>query len=133
MEAKYIIFLTLVPLHCSSLLFFWWVRLIFYIKGLYTLTAKLKNHCNLMFVIFLQYWCSKDDGFGRLVNDDHINPHAQMKFMRLEGKPHLCLFAVRDTSPGEEVTTTGTQTGARWFNFFVKFLTCIKETFQIKS
>lgn len=59
MEAKYIIFLTLVPLHCSSLLFFWWVRLIFYIKGLYTLTAKLKNHCNLMFVIFLQYWCSK--------------------------------------------------------------------------
>ncbi len=27
-----------------------------------------------------------------------------MKYFTVEGKPHLCLFAVRDISPGEEIT-----------------------------
>ncbi|XP_028281560.1 uncharacterized protein LOC114448636 [Parambassis ranga] len=53
-------------------------------------------------------WCvdaAKDDGsFGRLINDNHINPNAKMKCLTLQGKPHLCLFATRDISPGEELT-----------------------------
>ncbi|XP_034740220.1 histone-lysine N-methyltransferase set-1-like [Etheostoma cragini] len=38
-------------------------------------------------------WCvdaAKKDGlFGRLVNDDHINPNAKMKYLAVQGKPHL--------------------------------------------
>ncbi|XP_059184722.1 uncharacterized protein LOC131967990 [Centropristis striata] len=53
-------------------------------------------------------WCvdaAKEDGsLGRLVNDDHLNPNAKMKYLTVEGKPHLCLFATRDISPGEEIT-----------------------------
>ncbi|XP_013856382.1 N-lysine methyltransferase SETD8-A, partial [Austrofundulus limnaeus] len=53
-------------------------------------------------------WCvdgAKEDGsLGRLVNDDHINPNAKMKYLTLQGKPHLCLFAICDINPGEEVT-----------------------------
>ncbi|KAI3354579.1 hypothetical protein L3Q82_019084, partial [Scortum barcoo] len=57
-------------------------------------------------------WCvdaAKEDGsLGRIVNDDHINPNAKMKYLTVEGKPHLCLFrttfATRDISPGEEIT-----------------------------
>ncbi|XP_031151492.1 uncharacterized protein LOC116047099 isoform X3 [Sander lucioperca] len=53
-------------------------------------------------------WCvdaSKEDGtLGRLVNDDHISPNCEMKKVVCEGKPHLCLFAVTEISPGEEIT-----------------------------
>ncbi|XP_041811390.1 uncharacterized protein LOC121619625 isoform X2 [Chelmon rostratus] len=53
-------------------------------------------------------WCvdaSKEDGtLGRLVNDDHISPNCKIKKIVYEGKPHLCLFAVRKISPGEEIT-----------------------------
>ncbi|XP_052417772.1 uncharacterized protein LOC127962261 isoform X2 [Carassius gibelio] len=48
---------------------------------------------------------SRDDGsLGRLVNDDHINPNSRMKTIRVDGKPHLCLFATRSICPGEEIT-----------------------------
>lgn len=48
---------------------------------------------------------AKEDGsLGRLVNDNHINPNAKMKYMTVQGRPHLCLFATRDVSPGEEIT-----------------------------
>lgn len=48
---------------------------------------------------------AKEDGsLGRLVNDDHINPNAKMKYLTLQGKPHLCLFAIRDINQGEEIT-----------------------------
>ncbi|XP_045915514.1 uncharacterized protein LOC123977076 [Micropterus dolomieu] len=54
------------------------------------------------------HWCvdaSKDDRtLGRLVNDDHISPNCEMKKIVYEGKPHLCLFAVKEISPGEEIT-----------------------------
>ncbi|XP_041867585.1 uncharacterized protein LOC121656583 isoform X2 [Melanotaenia boesemani] len=43
-------------------------------------------------------------GLGRLVNDDHINPTCKLKKIFYEGKPHLCLFALRKISPGEEIT-----------------------------
>ncbi|XP_069033055.1 uncharacterized protein [Embiotoca jacksoni] len=48
---------------------------------------------------------SKEDGtLGRLVNDDHRSPNCEMRKVVCEGKPHLCLFAVEEISPGEEIT-----------------------------
>ncbi|XP_077410424.1 uncharacterized protein LOC144040249 [Vanacampus margaritifer] len=47
---------------------------------------------------------TEDGSLGRLVNDDHINPNATMKYLNVQGKPHLCLFATRDIDPGEEIT-----------------------------
>ncbi|XP_067227718.1 uncharacterized protein [Chanodichthys erythropterus] len=53
-------------------------------------------------------WCmdaSKEDGsLGRLVNDEHRNPTCKMRTLEVSSKPHLCLFAVRDILPGEEIT-----------------------------
>ncbi|KAG1971958.1 N-lysine methyltransferase KMT5A [Pimephales promelas] len=54
-------------------------------------------------------WCmdaSKEDGFslGRLVNDETKDPTCKMRTVEVSGKPHLCLFAVRDILPGEEIT-----------------------------
>ncbi|KAL6476257.1 hypothetical protein MHYP_G00147560 [Metynnis hypsauchen] len=46
----------------------------------------------------------EDDSFGRLVNDDHVRPNSKMKTITVAGKPHLCLFATRSISPGEEIT-----------------------------
>ncbi|KAJ8280865.1 hypothetical protein GJAV_G00060120 [Gymnothorax javanicus] len=40
---------------------------------------------------------------GWLVNDEHRKPNCRMKTLGVEGKPHLCLFAVEDISPGEEI------------------------------
>uniref|UniRef100_A0A672YNR5 SET domain-containing protein n=1 Tax=Sphaeramia orbicularis TaxID=375764 RepID=A0A672YNR5_9TELE len=42
----------------------------------------------------------EDQSLGRLVNDKHKNPNCKI----LDGMPHLCLFAIRDIVPGEEVT-----------------------------
>ncbi|XP_049334436.1 N-lysine methyltransferase KMT5A-A-like [Astyanax mexicanus] len=54
-----------------------------------------------------KWWCIdaaiEDGSLGRLVNDDDKNPNCKMKII-VDGEPHLCLFAVRDISPGEEVT-----------------------------
>ncbi|KAI4905088.1 hypothetical protein NFI96_016806, partial [Prochilodus magdalenae] len=45
-----------------------------------------------------------DDGsLGRLVNDDS-NPNSRMKIVSVCQVPHLCLFALRDIQPGEEIT-----------------------------
>ncbi|XP_059377190.1 histone-lysine N-methyltransferase set-1-like [Carassius carassius] len=44
-----------------------------------------------------------DGSLGRLVNDDHINPNSRIKTIRVDGKPHLCLFATRSICPGEEI------------------------------
>uniref|UniRef100_A0A3B5AKE8 SET domain-containing protein n=1 Tax=Stegastes partitus TaxID=144197 RepID=A0A3B5AKE8_9TELE len=53
-------------------------------------------------------WCvdaSKEDGsLGRLVNDNHTSPNCEVRKVACEGKPHLCLFAVEEISPGEEIT-----------------------------
>ncbi|XP_056289172.1 N-lysine methyltransferase KMT5A-A-like [Pseudoliparis swirei] len=45
----------------------------------------------------------EDDSLGRLVNDNHLNPNCKMKAMSVNGKPHLCLFAIKDISPGDEI------------------------------
>ncbi|XP_073342690.1 uncharacterized protein [Pagrus major] len=53
-------------------------------------------------------WCidaSRDDGsLGRLVNDEHRRPNCKMKRTDVNGKPHLCLFALDDIQEGEEIT-----------------------------
>ncbi|XP_051263466.1 uncharacterized protein LOC127367551 isoform X32 [Dicentrarchus labrax] len=53
-------------------------------------------------------WCidaAREDGsLGRLVNDDNNHPNCKMKKVISEGKPHLCLFALRDINVGEEIT-----------------------------
>ncbi|XP_077139179.1 uncharacterized protein LOC143804702 [Ranitomeya variabilis] len=53
-------------------------------------------------------WCidaANDDGsFGRLANDEHKSPNCRMKTFIHNGKPHLCLFAIRDINPGDEIT-----------------------------
>jgi len=45
-----------------------------------------------------------DASLGRLVNDDHKNPNSKMRTITVDRKPHLCSFAVKDISPGEEIT-----------------------------
>ncbi|KAL7846268.1 hypothetical protein AOLI_G00244600 [Acnodon oligacanthus] len=45
-----------------------------------------------------------DDSLGSLVNDDHVRPNSKMKTITVAGKPHLCLFATRSITPGEEIT-----------------------------
>ncbi|KAM9439593.1 uncharacterized protein Hap1MRO34_000076 [Clarias gariepinus] len=53
-------------------------------------------------------WCidaSKEDGsLGRLVNDEYKTPNCKMKIIGVEGKPHLCLFSIKDIAPGEEIS-----------------------------
>ncbi|XP_073715786.1 histone-lysine N-methyltransferase SETMAR-like isoform X2 [Misgurnus anguillicaudatus] len=44
-----------------------------------------------------------DGSLGRLVNDSE-QPNGKMKKIELEGKPHLCLFSIKDINPGEEIT-----------------------------
>lgn len=46
----------------------------------------------------------EDSSLGRLVNDDNKHPNCRMKKVLAENKPHLCLFALRDINPGEEIT-----------------------------
>ncbi|KAK1784194.1 hypothetical protein P4O66_003972 [Electrophorus voltai] len=46
----------------------------------------------------------EDDTLGHLVNDEHKGPNCRMKKIIVQGKPHLCLFAIRDIMPGEEIT-----------------------------
>ncbi|KAM4725561.1 uncharacterized protein FYW61_013665 isoform 2-T3 [Anableps anableps] len=65
-----------------------------------------------------QRWCidaSKEDNtLGRLVNDDHLSPNCEMRKVVCEGKPHLCLFAVEEISPGEEITYNYGESSYEW-------------------
>ncbi|XP_039677045.1 uncharacterized protein LOC120571949 isoform X2 [Perca fluviatilis] len=53
-------------------------------------------------------WCidasREDRSFGRLVNDEHRYPNCRMKKIEVNGKPHLCLFALNNIKEGEEIT-----------------------------
>nr|XP_046238365.1 uncharacterized protein LOC124055525 [Scatophagus argus] len=53
-------------------------------------------------------WCidaaQEDGSLGRLVNDDHRHPNCKTKRVITEAKSYLCLFALRDIQPGEEIT-----------------------------
>lgn len=55
--------------------------------------------------LFLSIDASRDDGsLGRLVNDEHRRPNCKMKRIDVNGKPHLCLFALGDIQEGSEIT-----------------------------
>ncbi len=55
--------------------------------------------------IFLSIDASREDGsYGRIVNDDHRHPNCEMKKIDVNGKIHLCLFALNDIKEGEEIT-----------------------------
>ncbi len=38
------------------------------------------------------------------MNDDNKKPNCKMKTIDIGWMPHLCLFAIKDITPGEEVT-----------------------------
>lgn len=58
--------------------------------------------CNIIFLHSVD--ASQEDGsLGRLVNDDGNFPNCKMKTVEVQGRPHLCLFALRDIMPGEEL------------------------------
>ncbi|XP_078801454.1 uncharacterized protein LOC144991219 isoform X2 [Oryzias latipes] len=46
----------------------------------------------------------EDGSLGRLINDDEVSPNSKMTITRVNGEPHLCLFAIKDIGPGEEIT-----------------------------
>ncbi|XP_039979524.1 uncharacterized protein LOC120788085 [Xiphias gladius] len=47
---------------------------------------------------------AKEDGsLWRLVNDDQVTLKSKMKTITVDGKLHLCLFALKDIGPGEEI------------------------------
>lgn len=63
--------------------------------------------CNFVSYMFcyLSIDAAREDGsLGRLVNDDHVSPNSKMRTITVNGKPHLCLFAIKDIKPGEEIT-----------------------------
>ncbi|CAL9692020.1 unnamed protein product [Knipowitschia caucasica] len=45
----------------------------------------------------------EDGSFGRLVNDEHKLPNCRMKLIEVKGKPHLCLFALKEIKAGTEI------------------------------
>lgn len=60
--------------------------------------------CSYVFIL-LSIDASREDGsFGRIVNDDHKHPNCEMKKIDVNGKIHLCLFALNDIKEGEEIT-----------------------------
>ncbi|XP_053540781.1 N-lysine methyltransferase KMT5A isoform X2 [Ictalurus punctatus] len=72
-----------------------------------------------------KFWtidAARDDGtLGRLVNDDHINPNCKMKRIIVKGKPHLCLFALRDITPLEEATYNYGNADCPWRSKWTKY------------
>ncbi|XP_049321904.1 uncharacterized protein LOC125782303 isoform X7 [Astyanax mexicanus] len=54
-----------------------------------------------------KYWSVdasvEDKSLGRLVNDEHKKPNCKIKVVEVDGMPTLCLFALRDILPGEEI------------------------------
>ncbi|RVE66764.1 hypothetical protein OJAV_G00110630 [Oryzias javanicus] len=53
-------------------------------------------------------WCvdasAEDGSLGRLVNDDQKSPTCELRKLVYEQKPHLCLFALKKISAGQEIT-----------------------------
>ncbi|ROI46639.1 N-lysine methyltransferase KMT5A [Anabarilius grahami] len=69
------------------------------------------NACSIFMFDFIwkrKTWCIdgalEDGSFGRLVNDEHKAPNCRMKLIEAEGKPHLCLFALKEITAGTEIT-----------------------------
>ncbi|XP_041945560.1 uncharacterized protein LOC121707225 isoform X8 [Alosa sapidissima] len=69
------------------------------------------NACSIFMFDFTwkrKTWCIdgalEDGSFGRLVNDEHKAPNCRMKLIEADGKPHLCLFALKEVMAGTEIT-----------------------------
>lgn len=61
--------------------------------------AILKNS-----FLFSRIDASVDDGsMGRLINDDHITPNANIKCIMVDDVPRLCIYAVGHIKKGEEI------------------------------
>ncbi len=55
-------------------------------------------------LFFYSIDASHDDGsLGRLVNDDKKS-NAKMLKIEVNSNPHLCLFAIKNISEGQEIT-----------------------------
>ncbi len=52
-----------------------------------------------------------------------------MKIIRVDGRPHLCLFALKDINPGEEITYNNGDSDWPWRNKVLE----IKLYFQTTS
>lgn len=46
----------------------------------------------------------EDTSLGRLVNDCHKSPNCKMRRLTVQGKPHLCLFAIENIQAETEIT-----------------------------
>ncbi|KAF5902387.1 histone-lysine N-methyltransferase set-1-like, partial [Clarias magur] len=72
-------------------------------------------------------WCvgaSKEDGsLGRLVNDEHKTPNCKMKIISVKGKPHFCLFSIKDIAPGEEITYSYGDSDWPWHKLMTRAVT----------
>ena len=79
-------------------------------------TGLIQKFCHAIYITVLQYlrhFCNTSacrlDGttdnstLGRLVNDDNVKPNSYMRSMMVNGKLHLCLFAVGDIGKGSEI------------------------------
>lgn len=45
----------------------------------------------------------EDGTYGRLVNHSRLRPNCRARTLKLNGKPVIAIFAIRDIVPGEEV------------------------------
>ncbi|XP_070399308.1 histone-lysine N-methyltransferase set-1-like [Nothobranchius furzeri] len=66
----------------------------------------------------------EDGSLGRLVNDEDENPNSKMKVTRVDGRPHLCLFAHKDIGPGEEITYNYGDSAWPWRSKKPKKMSC---------
>lgn len=64
----------------------------------------LSSMFNLVLLYLFSVDASREDGsLGRLVNDNHKSPNCIMKKVIVNGRPHLCLFAVKNIQAGTEI------------------------------
>lgn len=59
---------------------------------------------------------SKSFGYGRLVNDSKLNPNCKIeKVISDTNIPHLCLFAINDIKPDQELLYFYGQNSQPWY------------------
>lgn len=83
-------------------LYSWLCRLELYLTLLLKCHHLFRNW--MMFVCFSVDGSKEDGSLGRLVNDDHSNPNSRMRLVEVDGRSHICLFATRPISIGEEIS-----------------------------
>jgi SET domain-containing protein len=66
--------------------------------------STFQCHQNITGIYFRLDATEEDNSLGRLVNDNHMNPSAVPKICEVDGMSHICFYACRDISIGEEIT-----------------------------